>query len=225
MNPTTMEDALLEIERLNTKCELEYNKGYIQGYNEGYMEHQSETMEQIDIQKKQLANIHRVSNNICGNKYSLKLHCLQRWKKYTHELRRPKRMLITPITTKSRPDYNEQMERIKANDLHLWDDSVKNNSEIGDYFGYVVNGSIGKIDIYKIIDISSPKDRLISWSNNVGQENRNVITLSQKCYYSGTLKEYKEILNYKDNWNSQGTQAAAINLGHKYIRHVINSII
>ncbi len=50
----------------------------------------------------------------------------------------------------------------------------------------------------------------------------NLIT---KCYYSGTLIEYKEILNYKDNWNSQGTLVAATNLGQKNIRHVINSII
>jgi len=63
----------------NDMLQMEFNRGYIQGYNEGYIKHQSETMEQSAIQKKQIANIHRVSNNICGKKYSLKLHCFQRW--------------------------------------------------------------------------------------------------------------------------------------------------
>ena len=209
----------------NDMLQMEFNRGYIQGYSEGYTKHQSETMEQLAIQKKQIANIHRVSNNICGKKYSLKVHCLQRWRKYAQEIKRSKRILITPITNKSLPDYNEQMERIKSGKLHVWDDSKKNDSKIGDYFGYVVNGRIGAIYVYKIIDISSPKNRLPTWSNNVGKEDRNVITLSQECYYTGTLKEYKEILKYKDNWNSQGTQAAAINLGNTYIKHVINRYI
>ena len=74
-----------------------------------------------------------------------------------------------------------------------------------------------KVHIHTIVSISSPADRLPSWSENVGQGDRNVVTLSKdyveipwkkwieldgkkRCMgTSHVLKGLKEILEYVNN--------------------------
>jgi hypothetical protein len=93
-----------------------------------------------------------------------------------------KYITITPISSnvknKSLIDYKEQQERYDW----MWDDSKFNNSKIGDYFGFFLVESKtrkkGKVIIHKIYDIKNPKYRLKSWSDNIGQTDRNVLILS-----------------------------------------------
>lgn len=49
------------------------------------------------------------------------------------------------------------------------------------------------------------KYRLPSWSNNVGQGDRNVVELSAEPIYSGTMIEWKEQLGYAERYCVQGT--------------------
>lgn len=89
--------------------------------------------------------------------------------------------VVTPInkikTTNSNKDYKEQLERLKKGEQLMWDDT-KNNStkKSGGFFGFVHNSKC--VDICMILDIKDPKNRLPSWSKNVGQGDRNVLYLS-----------------------------------------------
>lgn len=125
------------------------------------------------------------------------------------------KLIITPLRVggDSERDYKEQLGRINEGQSHVWDDTKSNTAVVGDYFGYVVNQkklssdlkTDGLIEIYKIIEINRPSERLPSWSDNVGQGDRNVVVLSSKCFYKGTLREFKKTVDYSPNWHSQGT--------------------
>jgi hypothetical protein len=123
------------------------------------------------------------------------------------------KLIITPVTVNSVRDYKEQLGRINEGLPHVWDDTKHNTAIVGDYFGYAMNQkkltsdlkTDGSIEIYKIIGICRPSERLLSWSNNVGQGDRNVIILSSKCFYKGSLREFKEAVAYQSNYNVQGT--------------------
>ncbi len=161
-------------------------------------------------------------------------HAFNRWKSSMRERRIGQRLVLTPIskddTSKARIDYEEQMVRIRTGESHVWDDSKQNNACIGDYFAYVENQvkigktdykSEGKISIYKIEGVFPPEMRLQSWSGNVGQTDRNVVVLSKKCYYTGTIVEFKEISGYAKNWNSQGTSGVVQEKSMPYLEHIL----
>ena len=89
--------------------------------------------------------------------------------------------IVTPINknprSKSRQDYNEQVVRgIRGEDL-MWDDKKGNPThEVGGAFGMVHN--FKRVEIHMIVDIQPSTKRLESWSENVGQSDRNVLKLS-----------------------------------------------
>ena len=94
-------------------------------------------------------------------------------------------LTITPIsnnkTNKANIDYKEQYSRIYDGHNIMWDDSKYNKSNIGDLFGFWFCNH--GVYIHTIEDILSPSDRLESWSKNIGQNNRNVVILSNtNCF-------------------------------------------
>ena len=138
-------------------------------------------------------------------------------------------LIITPVTSISQKDYDEQVERIDDGLPHMWDDSKTNSAVIGDYFGYVWNQkkkgdtkTDGKIILYKIIDVLKPDQRLPTWSNNVGQGYRNVIVLTSESVYAGTCLEFKTIMGYASTYNLQGTLRADIKKTHTYFDKIFN---
>jgi len=141
------------------------------------------------------------------------------------------RLLLTPIAKDgpTRHDYKEQMSRIDLGEMHVWDDSCNNHSKPGDYFGYVENQlktknrdikTEGAIKIYKIEAVCSHEHRLPSWSTNVGHQNRNVIILSKKVYYTGTILEFKKLTGYSLNWTCRGTANVDKDKSDKYLKHI-----
>ena len=90
-------------------------------------------------------------------------------------------LIVTPISakksSKAKIDYEEQCHRVKQNLPLVWDDSMHNKSRVGDKFGFWFYNE--KVHIHTIVSISSPADRLPSWSENVGQGDRKVVTLSK----------------------------------------------
>jgi hypothetical protein len=80
----------------------------------------------------------------------------------------------------SKKDYNEQLERVARGESMCWDDNASNLSRAGDFFGFRFQDD--RVDVYKITDVHSPMHRLPSWSDNVGQTNRNVLVLSPLVY-------------------------------------------
>lgn len=128
-----------------------------------------------------------------------------------------KNLVLTPInnnkSSKSNIDYCEQKSRIEKNMIHLWDDSKANLAGKGDLFAFVFNclkvregvKTKGFIEIFEILNVYGPDSRLDSWSENVGQTNRNVLLLSDKPIFTGNFKEFKDTMNYSDNYNLQGT--------------------
>jgi len=127
-------------------------------------------------------------------------------------------IVVTPINknikSNSNRDFQEQMERIKGELQHVWDDSKDNLSVKGDLFAYVINcakiddirRTDGNVIIYEITDVLKPTNRLPTWSDNVGQSDRNVVELSSEVVYSGTMKLLKECLGYSVKYNLQGTR-------------------
>ena len=91
-------------------------------------------------------------------------------------------MIVTPINkqakSKSRIDYLEQIQREKEDKQVMWDDTKYNKAEIGDWFGFVQNNKF--VTFYKIESIHPPSERLASWSDNVGQGDRQVLYLGKK---------------------------------------------
>jgi hypothetical protein len=90
-------------------------------------------------------------------------------------------LTITPINknlkSKSNLDFREQLIRTCTGDLKwCWDDSKYNNAKIKEYFVFLFYGN--KVIIHQILDIKPPSERLDSWSENVGQTNRQVLELS-----------------------------------------------
>ena len=93
-------------------------------------------------------------------------------------------LVITPVAQKfkkagmpdSKRDYLEQCNR-KCQGLPLcWDDSKNNTASVGDLFGFWHHNN--GVEIHQIKAVHSPLHRLDTWSDNVGQGDRNVIMLS-----------------------------------------------
>lgn len=94
---------------------------------------------------------------------------------------------ITPIgkgrpasTVRARTDFNEQRQRnfgIHADEFWCWDDTSQNTSQAGQLFAFR-NHNTGMFTIHRIVSVNDPSHRLESWSQNVGQTDRNVLELS-----------------------------------------------
>jgi len=89
--------------------------------------------------------------------------------------------IVTPINknpkSKSRMDYNEQLARSIRLEQLMWDDAKGNPThKVGGAFGFVHNSN--RVEIHMILNIHDPTHRLDSWSDNVGQTDRNVLHLS-----------------------------------------------
>ena len=89
--------------------------------------------------------------------------------------------IVTPINknkkSKGRIDYNEQKTREAAGKKLMWDDTSKNiTKKAGGLFAFVQNNL--QVEICQITGVFSPEKRLPSWSENVGQTNRNVLELT-----------------------------------------------
>tara|TARA_B100000768_G_scaffold181525_1_gene204901 strand:+ start:2690 stop:3220 length:531 start_codon:yes stop_codon:yes gene_type:complete len=91
--------------------------------------------------------------------------------------------IISPISknkkSKGLKDYNEQIFRYKNGETIMWDDAKNNpTKKPGGLFGFVHNGK--RVEIHIITNIYNPIERLSSWSDNVGQSDRNVLILTKK---------------------------------------------
>ena len=89
-------------------------------------------------------------------------------------------LTITPISknkkSNSHIDYNEQVKRVEeTSQIWCWDDTRFNTSQVYGYFAFYFHGK--KVIIHQIMTTKDPKDRLPSWSKNVGQGSRNVLEL------------------------------------------------
>ena len=95
-------------------------------------------------------------------------------------------ILITPVakvikskksgSPDSRRDYDEQCVRFSRGQPMCWDDDKHNCTKIGDMFGFYKGGDC--VEIHRVEIVQNPSHRLPSWSDNVGQQGRNVLMLS-----------------------------------------------
>ena len=96
---------------------------------------------------------------------------------------RTQNLVITPVSankkSKAHIDYEEQVQRLQEGQPLLWDDSQFNKSSVGDLFGFWMYNN--QVRIHVIEAVSDPKNRMPSWSSNVGQGSRNVVQLSDRC--------------------------------------------
>jgi len=93
-----------------------------------------------------------------------------------------KHLTISPISkdvkSGSYIDYNEQLERVRLNELNwCWDDSRFNKAKENEYFAFYFHGI--RVVIHRILAVKPTSCRLPSWSKNVGQGDRNVLELSE----------------------------------------------
>lgn len=114
------------------------------------------------------------------------------------------KITITPIgstikNNASITNYNEQKVLVESNEEQIWrwDDSRCNEAKPGELFAFFFPRAKkpkcdGKVIIHKIITVQSCDHRLSSWSTWVGQNNRNVLELSQpiKVY---TMIEWEQL--------------------------------
>ena len=132
---------------------------------------------------------------------------------------RARQVICTPITNKvksekqrrqgkpcPRTDYLEQKKRnepILNGDLFwVWDDGPQNKARVVDVFifwDYNGDGrggpgnpwAGGDFIFHEVLEVCDPSNRLPSWSNNIGQQNRNVLQLSppkMKLTYEEMIK-------------------------------------
>jgi hypothetical protein len=97
-------------------------------------------------------------------------------------------LLITPISKTynktgpcSRKDWDEQQDRYKRGEQMMWDDSKHNKSKKGDVIA-IWKYEKG-VSFHHIEKVENTQSRSESWSQNVGQTDRNVILLSPEFSY------------------------------------------
>lgn len=108
-------------------------------------------------------------------------------------------LLISPVTGKSKKDWEEQLNRMNKGEQMMWDDSRYNKSKEGDIFIGCNNSRF--LTFHKIQKILDPSNRLPSWAENIGQENRNVIYISPIL----TTMEWGEWLSLDGIKQARGT--------------------
>ena len=88
-------------------------------------------------------------------------------------------LIVTPINQNPRShsyiDYQEQLEREQDGVQVVWDDTPYNRAKEGDVFAFVRNNT--DVTFRMILETHPPEERLASWSKNVGQGNRRVLSL------------------------------------------------
>ena len=118
----------------------------------------------------------------------------------------PSSITITPISgnhrNKSWIDFDEQLTINSHNDYNWnWDDEPGNSTRPGGLFAFWLIASSmrpeGKLIIHIVNDFKSPSHRLSSWSQNVGQGNRNVLQLSAPIFEL-TEDEWKKMGGSKE---------------------------
>jgi len=94
-------------------------------------------------------------------------------------------IIMTPVARVAKPkksgpdsyrDYNEQCERFMRGQPMCWDDDKYNKTIVHDIFGFYKGGDC--VEIHRVEAVHDPSHRLPSWSENVGQGDRNVLMLS-----------------------------------------------
>ena len=89
-------------------------------------------------------------------------------------------LVISPISADpknpARRDYSEQEYRVQHGLPLVWDDTSHNRARAGDRFGFWFYQNA--VHVHTIISVDLPSARLPTWSENVGQGTRNVVTLS-----------------------------------------------
>lgn len=118
-------------------------------------------------------------------------------------------LTITPISKDAKSkgciDYNEQEKRTSMYGYKwCWDDSQFNKAKVGEYFAFLFFEK--RVIIHKIDNIKPPSERLDSWSPNVGQQDRQVLELSDP------LKElsWREWLALNGPTAKQGTYTTEV---------------
>jgi hypothetical protein len=91
-------------------------------------------------------------------------------------------LTITPISKKvsspSNRDYKEQLERVSTGELKwCWDDSSRNKAKKNQYFAFYFYGK--KVVLHRIEAVKSTTERLKTWHANIGQNDRQVLELSE----------------------------------------------
>ena len=89
--------------------------------------------------------------------------------------------VVSPINknfkSNSNRDYREQCARSDRSQQQMWDDAKGNpTNAAGGLFGFVHNSN--RVELHMVTAVCSAADRLESWSDNVGQTDRNVLLLS-----------------------------------------------
>ena len=100
--------------------------------------------------------------------------------------KRGRNFLITPIAKDyktcegpcSKKDWDEQVSRGANFVQMMWDDSTFNKSRVGDVL--IVWHHQKGVTFHHIEAIHPPNQRLPSWSNNVGQTDRQVLYISSE---------------------------------------------
>ena len=148
-----------------------------------------------------------------------------------YDLGMVKNITLTPIAKKtkkaststdakspdSKRDYLEQMERERQGMKLMWDDRSKNDSLAGTtMFAFVFNNE--KVKFHIVTNVMNPEARLVSWSQNVGQDNRNVLELSNLVHEM----DWETWLSLGGHKKVQGTTCIA---SKSTIKNIINYIM
>lgn len=80
----------------------------------------------------------------------------------------------------SRKDFEEQERLTEQGYTWMWDADPKNKAKIGDVFAFAKNEN--KVQFHIVDQVYNPAFRLPTWRDNVGQQNRNVLYLSEPIY-------------------------------------------
>jgi len=123
--------------------------------------------------------------------------------------------IVTPVAKKYNPnkpcslrDYEEQLRRCNDGKGMMWDDAKGNPTrKVGGLFCFVHNDK--KVQVHLVTNIHPPSERAPSWSNNVGQGDRNVLMLSSPiATISWDIWHAPEQLGIT-SWRERGTRRVA----------------
>ena len=138
------------------------------------------------------------------------------------------KITITPIgsskkSSKAKIDYEEQLELTNVNKIWCWDDSEYNKALKGELFAFYfpkTKDYIGKVIIHRITSVKDPCNRLSSWSSNVGQQDRNVLELTDP------LEEFTmdEWIKIDGLMKKQGTYSSILNK-RPFLQKILSHIV
>jgi len=100
----------------------------------------------------------------------------------------------------SHRDFTEQQKRSEQGLQRMWDDSRFNKQKPGGLFAFVHNGK--EVIFHYVTEVLPSNERLPSWSNNVGQSDRQVLYLSSKYF----IMPWEDWISFGAPAKVQGTQ-------------------